>query len=93
MSATALQLLVASHVPGTSELIVGKARNVLAEETRKLDLLVCGSRGYGALKSVLLGSVTRALAHSSSCPLYIVPRPRSEASDEQSADSPAVVSV
>jgi nucleotide-binding universal stress UspA family protein len=56
---------------------------VLAEQSRELDLLVCGSRGYGALKSVLLGSVTRALAHSCACPLYIVPRPRSEAADEQ----------
>jgi nucleotide-binding universal stress UspA family protein len=93
MSDTALQLLVASRVPATSESVVGNARQVLAEQSRELDLLVCGSRGYGVLKSVVLGSVTRALAHSSSCPLYIVPRPQSEAADEQSPDWATVASA
>ena len=43
-----------------------------------LDLLVCGSRGYGPVRSVMLGSVSRALAHSARCPLLVVPRPPAE---------------
>ena len=41
----------------------------------ELDLIVCGSRGYGALHAVAGGSVARALAHRAACPL-IVPRSR-----------------
>ena len=46
----------------------------LTEASAGLDLLVCGSRGYGPLRSVLLGSVSRRLSHVARCPLLIVPR-------------------
>jgi nucleotide-binding universal stress UspA family protein len=46
----------------------------LVERSEQLDLLVCGSRGYGPLRSVLLGGVSRALAHHAHCPLLVVPR-------------------
>jgi nucleotide-binding universal stress UspA family protein len=39
-----------------------------------VDLLVCGSRGYGPLGSVLLGGVSRRLVHRSACPVVVVPR-------------------
>jgi nucleotide-binding universal stress UspA family protein len=38
------------------------------------DLLVCGSRGYGPLRTVLLGSVSRSLSHQGRCPLLVLPR-------------------
>jgi nucleotide-binding universal stress UspA family protein len=56
----------------------GVAGAILAERSAELDLLVCGSRGYGAVRSVALGSISRMLAHSASCPLLIVPRPPAE---------------
>jgi nucleotide-binding universal stress UspA family protein len=37
-------------------------------------LLVLGSRGYGPLRRVLLGSVSRALVRSAPCPVIIHPR-------------------
>ena len=40
----------------------------------QLDVLVCGSRGYGPVKTVLLGSVSRALSQHSHCPLIVLPR-------------------
>ncbi|HEY3434862.1 MAG TPA: universal stress protein [Solirubrobacterales bacterium] len=39
------------------------------------DLLVAGSRGYGPVKRVLLGSVSTHLAHHAPCPVLVVPRP------------------
>lgn len=40
-----------------------------------IDLLCVGSRGYGIVARVLLGSVSRRLIHEEPCPLLIVPRP------------------
>lgn len=39
------------------------------------DLLVVGSRGYGTLDRVLLGSTSAALIRRSPCPVVVVPRP------------------
>jgi len=50
-----------------------------AELTRKceqgVDLLVVGSRGYGPLTRVLLGSVSRKIAADAPCPVLVVRRP------------------
>jgi len=39
------------------------------------DLLVAGSRGYGPVLRVLLGSVSTQLMHQAPCPVLVVPRP------------------
>lgn len=39
------------------------------------DLLVAGSRGYGPVMRVLVGSVSTQLLHKSPCPVLVVPRP------------------
>lgn len=39
-----------------------------------VDLLVAGSRGYGPLARVLLGSVTTGLTGMAPCPVIVVPR-------------------
>jgi nucleotide-binding universal stress UspA family protein len=43
-----------------------------------VDLLVVGSRGYGPLMRVLLGSVSTRLVADAPCPVLVVPRPRGE---------------
>ena len=45
-----------------------------ASAARELDLLVCGSRGYGPLRSVLVGGVSGRLMRSAHCPVIVVPR-------------------
>jgi len=44
-------------------------------EEAGVDLLVAGSRGYGPVARVLLGSVSTQLAHKAPCPVLVVPRP------------------
>jgi nucleotide-binding universal stress UspA family protein len=54
----------------------GRAADVLAAQSRQLDLLVTSSRGYGPLGAVLLGGTTHDLLHSAESPLLITPRGR-----------------
>ena len=39
-----------------------------------LDLLICGSRGYGPRKAVLLGGVTREVVRGARCPVILLAR-------------------
>ena len=41
-------------------------------ESRKADLIVMGSRGFGAVKGFLVGSVSRKVIHYASCPVMVV---------------------
>ena len=52
----------------------GDAALELAGTSAEVDLLVLGSRGYGPVRSVLLGSVSRALVRSAACPVVVLPR-------------------
>jgi nucleotide-binding universal stress UspA family protein len=58
----------------SATLLDGPAADVLARATRELDLLVLGSRAYGPLRAVLLGSVSSRLVRSAESPLIVVPR-------------------
>lgn len=68
---------VAELAPGaTVRVEEGDPATVLADETRSLDLLVCGSRGQGAITGAVLGTVSRRLVHEAACPVLVVPRGR-----------------
>jgi nucleotide-binding universal stress UspA family protein len=54
--------------------IDGDPVSVLAAQSASVDLLAIGSRGYGPLRTVMAGSVGRALAEQCRCPLLVVPR-------------------
>lgn len=60
------------------ELVVidGDPAASLAKASTELDLLICGSRHYGPLGAVMLGSVSRPLLHRAACPLMVIPRGR-----------------
>jgi nucleotide-binding universal stress UspA family protein len=55
-------------------LLQGRPAVALEQQSRVLDLMVTGSRGYGPIRGVLLGSVSGALARNADGPVVVVPR-------------------
>ena len=73
----ALDRAVAALAPPVDvecEVHVGDPAEILLRISEHVDLLVCGSRGYGPLRSVLLGGVSRQLVDGSYCPVLVLPR-------------------
>jgi nucleotide-binding universal stress UspA family protein len=66
---------VPAELDADGQVLDGHPAEVLAAESERLDLLVVGSRGYGALRATLVGSVAHELAGTVRCPLMLVPRP------------------
>ena len=52
----------------------GNPGELLTAASEDVDLLVTGSRGYGPVGAVLLGSTTRELLRTAACPLLVTPR-------------------
>jgi nucleotide-binding universal stress UspA family protein len=55
------------------EILYGHPAEALAAASQDLDLLVCGSRGSGPIRSILLGSTSHSLVRKAACPVIIVP--------------------
>ena len=55
-------------------MLVGEPSEVLRERAADVDLVVVGSRGYGRLRQVLLGSVSAKLLHGVPAPVIVLPR-------------------
>jgi nucleotide-binding universal stress UspA family protein len=74
--ATAVQALAGTpaDVLDGIAIIDGDPAHALAEASTRVDLLVCGSRGYRPLRSLIVGGVSAKLAHSCACPLLVLPR-------------------
>ena len=58
-----------------ADVAAGGVAHVIAEiaDKERADLIVVGTRGYGALAGTLVGSVTHQLLHITRCPLLVVP--------------------
>lgn len=69
---------VSEDLAATGRALAGVPAGVISEacEEAGADLLVAGSRGYGPLLRVLLGSVSTQLVHRAPCPVLVVPRPK-----------------
>jgi nucleotide-binding universal stress UspA family protein len=86
-----------SHVPDTVEAtgkaLLGSPATELARDAtvEELDLLVTGSRGYGPVGRVLLGSVAARLMRLAPCPVLVVPR--SAAVVDEGSEQSLVTSV
>lgn len=60
-----------------TKMVTGDARYALCEaaEKMKVNLLVVGSRGHGAIRRAVMGSVSNYCAHHAKCPVLIVKKP------------------
>jgi nucleotide-binding universal stress UspA family protein len=58
----------------TQHLHDGDAASELLRESAELGLLVTGSRAYGPIRTVLLGSVANDVIRGAQCPVVVVPR-------------------
>jgi nucleotide-binding universal stress UspA family protein len=61
-------------VPVQVDGFVDDPAQTLIDVSQHLDLLVCGSRGYGPLRAVMLGGVARRVAAEAHCPVIVLPR-------------------
>lgn len=68
---------VDERIAATGRALAGTPGATIAEacEEAGADLLVAGSRGYGPVMRVLIGSVSTQLMHRAPCPVLVVPRP------------------
>ncbi|MEV5769334.1 universal stress protein [Micromonospora sp. NPDC052213] len=63
-------------VPVSREAVRGRPTTVLAEASRRAQLLVVGRQGRGELTGLLLGSVSQSVLHHADCPVAVVHAPR-----------------
>lgn len=62
-------------VGATGEVVVDlDPKSVILKVSEESDLLLMGSRGYGPLGRVLLGSVSSAVVREAACPVIVTPR-------------------
>ena len=65
---------VNSAVEISGDVVDGYADDELAQLSREVDLVVCGSRGQGLVGSVMLGNVSTGVLRKACCPVLVVPR-------------------
>ncbi|MES1194227.1 MAG: universal stress protein, partial [Solirubrobacterales bacterium] len=63
-------------LPGEIDLsvVIGTTSEKLDAFAKEVDLLVCGSRGWGTVRRTVLGSTADRLIHQAPCPVLVVPR-------------------
>ena len=71
----------------TVESVIADAADELVRRSAEVDLIVLGSRGYGALRRVVLGSVSARVLREGECPVIVLPR-ASLAAAEAETQSP-----
>lgn len=61
-------------LPYTLKVAIGDPAGLIIEiaEKEKTDLIVIGSRGFGTIKGVFLGSVSQKVTHYAKCPVMVV---------------------
>ena len=72
--ATEALALTPSDVVRHAEVLEGEPARALSALSDRFDLLVCGSRALGAVRSMFLGSVTEHVIETASCPVLVLPR-------------------
>lgn len=78
---------VAPDVQASGEAVTGPPATLLEDLTAAADLVVIGSRGWGTLRRVVLGSTSDRVIHHAQCPVMVVPRGAAEAETRSTAMS------
>ena len=65
---------IPSDVSAVGVRLTGDPADQLGERSAMLDLMLAGSRGYGPLRSVLVGGVSGRLIRTVQCPVIVIPR-------------------
>lgn len=65
---------IPASLTAEGRLLTGFAEAALSDASGEFDLMLTGSRAYGALKRTALGSVAGALINSAACPVMVLPR-------------------
>ena len=78
--------LLGTDVAVEPELGHGQPAMVLERASEHLDILVVGSRGYGPIRRVLLGSVATHIVAHSHCPVIVTPRSASGGAEADGAN-------
>ena len=73
-----------------TQVVAGSAGDVLVQRAGSADLLVVGSRGRGAFRGLLLGSVALHCAMHAPCPVLVVHPQRSRSAAATSLPQPAM---
>jgi nucleotide-binding universal stress UspA family protein len=72
---------------------IGDPAETLVRLSEHLDMLVCGSRGYGPLRAVLVGGVSRRVVAEARCPVIVVPRGVESSLEALIADAPGTAAA
>lgn len=90
----ALDALVATlEVPAEAEVVVGSLGHELLELTARCDVVVVGSRGWGPMRRVALGSTSDWLVHHAQTPVVVVPRTPEQLTADEDALRDAMLSA
>lgn len=65
---------VPDGLPVETRILRGEPAAAIAEAAAGLDLLILGSRGYGPVRGVFLGSVSAPLVRQAPCPVLVLSR-------------------
>jgi nucleotide-binding universal stress UspA family protein len=81
------EIVGAAGADVSGDVRVGDPASELCDCARGADLLVVGSRGWGALDRIAVGSTAEVLSHDTPCSLLVVPRPSVEVAPTDRADA------
>jgi nucleotide-binding universal stress UspA family protein len=76
----------------TGVVTYGTPGEELVSLAKGVDLLIVGSRGYGPVRRLIHGSVSRYLVRHAPCPLLVLPRTQSttEGIDREAGEADAM---
>src|SRR4051794_14546249 len=73
---------VAEDLDAGADIVFGDPAEMIIGVSEQFDLLVMGSRARGGRRAVMFGSVSRAVAERSACPVVVLPGGTAEAASE-----------